>query len=149
VNFASTSSMSDSDIVDADAAMAEEVLLRQAKDLAHSRGYSLEDATKAVSETEAGRQLRDLANGEHRHEKAQVWQASVFCRMELHRTSHARSKGYGRPRVRAEFPTLSAYARAQRPKLRRLWLPLWERACLLGTMRQPTSPLAQRSATRP
>jgi hypothetical protein len=58
--------------------MAEEVLLRQAKTLAHSRGYSLEDATKAVSETEAGRQLRDLANGEHRHEKAQVWQASVF-----------------------------------------------------------------------
>jgi len=38
----------------------------------------LEDASQAVSETEAGRQLRDLANGEHRHEKARAWQAGVF-----------------------------------------------------------------------
>jgi hypothetical protein len=58
--------------------MAQEVLMRQAKDLAQRSGYSLEDARQAVSDTEAGRQLRELANGEHRHEKAQAWQASVL-----------------------------------------------------------------------
>jgi hypothetical protein len=58
--------------------MAEEVLMRQAKALALRRDYSLEDAKEAVSDTEAGRQLRGLANGEHRHEKAQAWQAGVF-----------------------------------------------------------------------
>ena len=58
--------------------MAEEVLLRQAKALARRSGYSLEDAKVAVSDTEAGRQLSDLANGEHRHEKARAWQAGVF-----------------------------------------------------------------------
>jgi hypothetical protein len=58
--------------------MAEEVLMRQAKSLVHRSGLSLEDAHQAVSDTEAGRQLRDLANGEHRHEKARDWQAGVF-----------------------------------------------------------------------
>jgi hypothetical protein len=52
--------------------------MRQAKVLAHQRGHPLEDARQAVSDTEAGRQLRDLANGEHRHEKARAWQAGVF-----------------------------------------------------------------------
>jgi hypothetical protein len=58
--------------------MVEEVLVRQAKGLAHRSGQSLKDARQAVSETEAGRQLRKLANGEHRHEKAQDWQVSVL-----------------------------------------------------------------------
>jgi hypothetical protein len=58
--------------------MAEEVLMRQAKALAQRYGHSLEDAHQAVSDTEAGRQLNDLANGKHRHEKARHWQASVF-----------------------------------------------------------------------
>jgi hypothetical protein len=43
--------------------MTEEVLVRQAKDLAHRSGRSLEEARQAVSDTEAGRQLKDLANG--------------------------------------------------------------------------------------
>jgi len=58
--------------------MAEEVLMRQAKELAHRSGRSLEEARQAVSDTEAGRQLKGLANGEHRHEKAQNWQVGVF-----------------------------------------------------------------------
>ena len=58
--------------------MAEEVLLRQAMALANGNGHSLEDAREAVSDTEAGRQLRDLASSEHGHEKAHAWQASVF-----------------------------------------------------------------------
>ena len=58
--------------------MAEEVLMRQAKALARRSGQSLEVAHQAVSDTEAGRQLKGLAKGEHRHEKAQTWQAGVF-----------------------------------------------------------------------
>ncbi len=58
--------------------MAEEVLVRQAKTMLAHTGQSFESALEAVSSTEAGQQLRDLANGEHRHEKAQDWQGSVF-----------------------------------------------------------------------
>jgi hypothetical protein len=68
--------------------MAEEALLRQAKALAHRSGNSLEDARQAVSDSEAGRRLRDLANGEHRHEKAQDWQASVFWERAEERLMH-------------------------------------------------------------
>jgi hypothetical protein len=68
--------------------MAEEVLMRQAKALVHRSGLSLEDARQAVSDTEAGRQLRDLANGEHRLEKAQGWQASVFWDRAEERLMH-------------------------------------------------------------
>jgi hypothetical protein len=60
--------------------MAEEVLGRQAKAmLAQTGGQSFESALEAVASTQAGQQLRDLANGEHRHEKAQDWQVSVFA----------------------------------------------------------------------
>ena len=77
--------------------MAQEVLMRQAKALSHRSGQSLEDARHAVSETEAGRQLRDLANGEHRHKKARAWQAGVFWdraeeRMMRHYCSEALSR---------------------------------------------------------
>jgi hypothetical protein len=68
--------------------MAEEVLRRQAKSLAHRSGHSLEDARQAVSDTEAGRQLKGLAQGEHRHEKAQAWQASVFWGRAEERSMH-------------------------------------------------------------
>ena len=68
--------------------MAEEVLMRQAKVLAQRSGYSLEDARQSVSDTEAGRQLRELANSEHRHEKAQAWQASVFWERSEQRLMH-------------------------------------------------------------
>jgi hypothetical protein len=68
--------------------MAEEVLTRQAKALAHRSGQSLEDARRAVSDTEAGEQLRELASGEHRHLKAQAWQASVFWNRAEERLMH-------------------------------------------------------------
>ena len=84
--------------------MAQEVLMRQAKDLAQRSGYSLEDARQAVSDTEAGRQLRELANGEHRHEKAQAWQASVFWERAEERLMH---------QIGSE--TLSRFAAEHRP----------------------------------
>jgi hypothetical protein len=58
--------------------MAEEVLARQAKTLADRSGQPLEDAVEVVANTEAARQLRELANGEYRHEKAQHWQTSLL-----------------------------------------------------------------------
>jgi hypothetical protein len=68
--------------------MAEEALERQAEALAHRSGQSLEDARQAVSDTEAGRQLRDLAQGEHRYQRAQEWQASVFWDRAEERLMH-------------------------------------------------------------
>jgi len=68
--------------------MAEEVLMRQAKALARRSRQSLEDAHQAVSDTEAGRKLKGLANGEHRHEMAKDWQASVFWGRAEERLMH-------------------------------------------------------------
>ena len=68
--------------------MAQEALMRQAKALAQRSGHSFEDARQAVVDTEAGRQLRDLAQGEHRHEKAKEWQASVFWERAEERFMH-------------------------------------------------------------
>ena len=68
--------------------MAHEVLMRQARALAHGSRLPLEDARRAVSDTEAGRRLRDLANGEHRDEKAREWQAGVFWERAEERLMH-------------------------------------------------------------
>jgi hypothetical protein len=68
--------------------MVEEVLMRQAKALADRRGHSLEDARQAVLDTEAGRQLKGLAQGEHRHEKASEWQGSVYWERSEERLMH-------------------------------------------------------------
>jgi hypothetical protein len=68
--------------------MAQEVLMRQAKLMAKRSGQSLEEARQTVSDTEAGRQLRELASGEHRHEKADHWQASVFWERAEQRMMH-------------------------------------------------------------
>ena len=68
--------------------MAEEVLERQAKALAHRSGLSLEESRRAVADTQAGRQLRDLASGKHRHEKVKQWQASVFWERAEQRFMH-------------------------------------------------------------
>ncbi len=45
--------------------MVEEVLARQAKAQADRTGRSFEGALEVVADTEAGRQLRELAKGEH------------------------------------------------------------------------------------
>jgi len=59
--------------------MTQEVLNHQAKVLVAQTGQPFEAAMEAVAQTEAGRQLRDLASGEHRLEKAQDWQVSLFA----------------------------------------------------------------------
>jgi hypothetical protein len=68
--------------------MVQEALMRQAKALAQRSGHSFEDARQAASDTQAGRQLRDLAQGEHRHQKAKQWQASLFWERAEERFMH-------------------------------------------------------------
>jgi hypothetical protein len=57
--------------------MAIEVLARQAEARAKQTGEPFEVALKAVLETEAGRQLRDLRDGPHRDKWAQAWQEEL------------------------------------------------------------------------
>jgi hypothetical protein len=57
--------------------MAVEVLARQAEALGVSRELSFEEAFPEVLKSEAGRQLCELAEGSHRHEKARFWQANL------------------------------------------------------------------------
>ena len=68
--------------------MTQEVLNRQAKVLVARTGQPFEAAMKAVAETEAGRQLRDLAKGEHRLEKPRDWQVSLFAERAEGRLMH-------------------------------------------------------------
>ena len=68
--------------------MVEEVLANQAKSLAEQTGQAFESALGVVVDTEAGQQLRELANGEHRHEKAREWQASVHWERAEQQLNH-------------------------------------------------------------
>src|ERR687898_428116 len=56
--------------------MATEVLARQAGVRAKRTGESLEEALRAVLQTEAGRRLGQLRDGPHRDERAEQWQPS-------------------------------------------------------------------------
>jgi hypothetical protein len=90
--------------------MAEESLTRQAMALAHRSGHSLKDARQAVSDTEAGRQLRDLVQGEYRHEKTQDWQASVFWdRAEERMMHHIGSEALSRFVAERHYSWLESY----------------------------------------
>ena len=94
--------------------MAEEVLNRQAKALAYRSGHSLEDARRAVSYTEAGRQLRDLATGKYRHEKAYYWRASVFWERAEERFMHQiGSEALSRFAAERPYAWLEGYAERQ------------------------------------
>ena len=57
--------------------MAEEVLGRQARVRVDRTGQPFENALEAVSETHAGRQLRELAGSKHHDQKAGEWQSSL------------------------------------------------------------------------
>ena len=90
--------------------MAEEALARQAKVLAHRSGHSLEDARQAVSDTEAGRQLRDLSNGKYGHEKAKDWQGSVFWDRAEERMMHLfASEALSRFAAERDYSWLESY----------------------------------------
>jgi hypothetical protein len=58
--------------------MATEVLARQAGARAKRTGESLEEALRAVLQTEAGRRLAKLRDGDHRDERANQWQPNTL-----------------------------------------------------------------------
>ena len=57
--------------------MVEEVLTRQANSLVEQTAQTFDAALEVVSKTDAGRQLRELAEGPHRDEKARDWQVGL------------------------------------------------------------------------
>jgi hypothetical protein len=80
--------------------MATEVLARQAGARAKRTGQSLEEALKAVLQTEAGRRLGQLRDGEHRDESAEQWQPNLLReRAEERRLAQLREE---RRRLREE-----------------------------------------------
>jgi hypothetical protein len=76
--------------------MAEEVLTRQAKALVAQTEQPLENALEAVSETYAGQLLKELANSEHRDERAANWQASLPRKRAEERHYSLQLEGYMR-----------------------------------------------------
>jgi hypothetical protein len=71
--------------------MAIDVLARQAGARVNQTGEPFEEALKAVLETEAGRQLKELRDGPHRDKRAQDWQEDLV-----------RERARERKRARAE-----------------------------------------------
>jgi hypothetical protein len=57
--------------------MANEVLMRQAKARVDRTGESIEEAMKAVVDTEAGAQLRELRDVPHDEESVKEWQVGM------------------------------------------------------------------------
>ena len=65
--------------------MVEGVLGRQANALLERSGCSLQEALEVVLQTDAGRQLRELRDGPHAHEKAHDWQENLLWERALER----------------------------------------------------------------
>ena len=57
--------------------MANEVLMRQAKARADRTGESIEEALKAVLNTKAGAQLKELRDAPHDEESVEEWQVGM------------------------------------------------------------------------
>ena len=73
--------------------MVKAVLTRQAKALVERSGEPFQAALKAVSKTDAGCQLRELAKGEHRNERARDWQVSLALKRAEER-NYSQLEGY-------------------------------------------------------
>jgi hypothetical protein len=102
--------------------MASDVLARQARARAERSGEALEEALKAVLETEAGRQLVELRDGPYRDERAQQWQEDLpHKRYEERR----RARQEGRQRTREQEcrdAQLAAFKSFMQAELRELEL---------------------------
>src|SRR5919112_991493 len=88
--------------------MATEILARQAGARAKRTGQPLEEALETVLQTEAGRRLGRLRNGEHRDERADQWQSDLpreraeeRRRDELEERARLREEERGRARKAA------------------------------------------------
>jgi hypothetical protein len=75
--------------------MVVEVLARQAEALSERTKLSFDEAFAEVLKTPAGRQLGDLADRHHRHERAARWQAGLLAGRETRRPAHLRTSEDG------------------------------------------------------
>ena len=75
--------------------MVVEVLARQAEALSERTKLSFDEAFAEVLKTPAGRQLGDLADGPHRHERAARWQAGLLAGREAQRPARLRTPDNG------------------------------------------------------
>jgi hypothetical protein len=101
--------------------MATEVLARQAAARAKRTGESLEAALRAVLQTEAGRRLGQLRDGEHRDERAEQWQPSLAQeRAEERRQAQLeeRRRLKAEERVRARKAAWESFMRRERRELK-------------------------------
>jgi hypothetical protein len=101
--------------------MATEVLARQAGARARRTGESLEAALRAVLQTEAGRRLGQLRDGEHRDERAEQWQPSLAQeRAEERRQAQLeeRRRLKAEERVRARKAAWESFMRRERRELK-------------------------------
>ena len=101
--------------------MATEVLARQAGARARQTGESLEEALKAVLETEAGRRLAHLRDGPHRDERAELWQPNLLReRAEERRQARVREERRRlreEERIRAQKAAWESFMRKERREL--------------------------------
>jgi len=96
--------------------MAGEVLVRQAKARAERTGEALEEALKAVLETEAGRQLKELRDGPHRDERVKQWQDELARRRGNERSraqQEERSRAREEERSRARIAAWKSFMQAE------------------------------------
>ena len=92
--------------------MAIEVLACQASGHAKRTGEPLEDALKAVLDTEAGRQLGELREGAHREESAQQWQEDLARKRAEERRQAQQEK-----HSQAQFAAWEEFMQAERHEL--------------------------------
>jgi hypothetical protein len=130
--------------------MATEALARQAGARAKRTGESVEAALRAVLQTEAGRRLGQLRDGEHRDERAEQWQSNLpQKRAEERRLARLREV---RRRLREE-ERIRARKAAWESFMRREWRELELRkdgqlAGLLGEALAGESPAALQRLAR-
>jgi len=85
--------------------MVVEALNRQAEALSEETDRPFEEDFAEVLKTRAGRQLWELANGPHRHERAAEWQAGLLDDREAKRPANLRESG----RAGSRLPRLGGY----------------------------------------
>jgi hypothetical protein len=95
--------------------MAIDVLARQAGARAKQTGKPFEETLKAVLETEAGRQLKELRDGPHRDERAQDWQEDLV-------RERARERKRARAEERKQAEQAAQWERFMQAELRELEL---------------------------
>jgi hypothetical protein len=98
------------------AVMVDKVLARQAKIRAVWSGESFEEALESVLGTKAGRQLRELGSGPHRHESAAQWQDDLAQkRFEERRRARQeeRRRAWQQERREAQLAAFKSFMQAE------------------------------------